>query len=314
VAIARNRRRPTRYLRTASRRRSSSLKCRWRPLSWRRRRRFSSIRLHLPLLAIQPAGEDGEQQPERGGVDHGPESISRAITSCHFAPPGRRSSRGTLRGPAAKHARPPGNPEAASARHSGGGRPAYAGSRTCVGAAQDAGTKTRRFANQVASLSAHRVFGLTPSVPRVSSRSSRLAQPRAHLSSAASPHPRERAVSISPGRLGGPTLASNPGSILASAEARGRRGEESASCSYSGREERRASTIRSKWLARTIISTEVTVSRQRAIRCRLGSRIPLCGCPRSCSPHSYGCEQTANPNLQVDLGVETSIHAAERWG
>ena len=44
VASSRNRPRPNRYARTASRRRSSSVNCRRRPRSWRRSTRFSSSR------------------------------------------------------------------------------------------------------------------------------------------------------------------------------------------------------------------------------------------------------------------------------
>jgi hypothetical protein len=57
VAISRNVRRPTRMARAASRCRSSSVKRRRRPPSFRRRTRFSSdqVRDRVPLPALQPA-------------------------------------------------------------------------------------------------------------------------------------------------------------------------------------------------------------------------------------------------------------------
>jgi hypothetical protein len=53
---------------------------------------FDEIRERLPLPAIQPPGQDEQQQPESRGVVHEREVISRTAIS---RPAARRSSRGT---------------------------------------------------------------------------------------------------------------------------------------------------------------------------------------------------------------------------
>jgi hypothetical protein len=40
---------------------------------------LEEIAKDVPLLATKPAGQHGEQQLERGGIDHEPESTPRAV-------------------------------------------------------------------------------------------------------------------------------------------------------------------------------------------------------------------------------------------
>jgi hypothetical protein len=47
--------------------------------TFRRGDSLREIAKDVPLLAIKPASQHGEQQLERGGIDHEPESTPRAV-------------------------------------------------------------------------------------------------------------------------------------------------------------------------------------------------------------------------------------------
>ena len=78
VAISRSRCRPSRYARTTSRRRSSSVRRRASPsqLPLEQAILFDQVSNRLPLQAIQPAGQHQQQQLEGRGVNHEREVIS----------------------------------------------------------------------------------------------------------------------------------------------------------------------------------------------------------------------------------------------
>ena len=95
VAISRNAARPTRYARTASRRRSSSRKrsrC-FPKLAPQEPVLLDQVGDRLPLPAVQPAGQHAQHHLQRRGVDH---ERGAYITG---RPERRRPRNGTLRGP-----------------------------------------------------------------------------------------------------------------------------------------------------------------------------------------------------------------------
>ncbi len=83
VAISRSRLRPNRYARTGE---SAPIvvdqvQASVPQLAAKHAILFEQIANDISLLTIQPPGEEREQQLERGDVDHGGESISRAAKS-----------------------------------------------------------------------------------------------------------------------------------------------------------------------------------------------------------------------------------------